>query len=52
VKQLCTADLGFASTKSYDIEIWAPGCGEWLEVSSCSNCGDLATPRGVGLQIS
>jgi len=52
VKQLCTADLGFASTKSYDIEIWAPGCGEWLEVSSCSNCGDLATPRGVGLQAS
>jgi len=45
VKQLCTADLGFASTKSYDIEIWAPGCGEWLEVSSCSNCGDFQARR-------
>ena len=45
VKQLCTADLGFASTKSYDIEVWAPGCGEWLEVSSCSNCGDFQARR-------
>jgi seryl-tRNA synthetase len=45
VKQLCTADLGFASTKSYDIEMWAPGCGEWLEVSSCSNCGDFQARR-------
>ena len=45
VKQLCTADLGFASTKSYDIEIWAPGCGEWLEVSTCSNCGDFQARR-------
>jgi len=45
VKQLCTADLGFASTKSYDIEMWAPGCAEWLEVSSCSNCGDFQARR-------
>ena len=45
VKQLCTADLGFTSTKSYDIEMWAPGCGEWLEVSSCSNCGDFQARR-------
>ncbi len=45
VSQLCTADLGFASAKSYDIEIWAPGCGEWLEVSSCSNCGDFQARR-------
>ena len=45
VKQLCTADLGFASTKSYDIEMWAPGCGEWLEVSSCSNCTDFQARR-------
>jgi seryl-tRNA synthetase len=45
VKELCTADLGFASTKSYDIEAWAPGCGEWLEVSSCSNCGDFQARR-------
>jgi len=45
IKQLCTADLGFASTKSYDVEMWAPGCGEWLEVSSCSNCGDFQARR-------
>jgi seryl-tRNA synthetase len=45
VKQLCTADLGFASSKSYDIEMWAPGCAEWLEVSSCSNCGDFQARR-------
>jgi len=45
VTQLCTASLGFAATKSYDIEMWAPGCGEWLEVSSCSNCGDFQARR-------
>ena len=36
-KALCTGDLGFAATKTYDVELWAPGQGEWLEVSSCSN---------------
>lgn len=36
-KALCTGDLGFAATKTYDIELWGPGQGEWLEVSSCSN---------------
>ena len=36
-KVLCTGDLGFAATKTYDIELWAPGQNEWLEVSSCSN---------------
>ncbi len=45
VVELCTAELGFASTKSYDIEMWAPGCNEWLEVSSCSNCGDFQARR-------
>jgi len=45
VKQLCTAELGFASTLSYDIEVWASGCGEWLEVSSCSNCTDFQARR-------
>jgi seryl-tRNA synthetase len=45
VLQLCTSDLGFASTRSYDIEMWAPGCAEWLEVSSCSNCGDFQARR-------
>jgi len=45
VVQLCTGDLGFASAKSFDIEMWATGCGEWLEVSSCSNCGDFQARR-------
>ena len=45
VVQLCTGDLGFASAKSYDIELWAPGCQEWLEVSSCSNCTDFQARR-------
>jgi len=43
--QICTGDIGFSSTKSYDIEVWAPGCNEWLEVSSCSNCGDFQARR-------
>ena len=45
IVQLCTGDLGFTSTRSYDIEVWAPGCEEWLEVSSCSNCGDFQARR-------
>jgi seryl-tRNA synthetase len=45
VKQLCTGELGFAAQKAYDIEMWAPGCGEWLEVSSCSNCSDFQARR-------
>jgi seryl-tRNA synthetase len=45
VVQLCTGDLGFASAMSYDVEMWAPGCGEWLEVSSCSNCTDFQARR-------
>jgi seryl-tRNA synthetase len=36
-KVLCTGDLGFAAAKTYDVELWAPGQNEWLEVSSCSN---------------
>ena len=38
VVQMVTGDLGFTAAKKYDLEMWAPGCGEWLEVSSCSNC--------------
>ena len=38
VSEMVTGDLGFTATKKYDIEMWAPGSGEWLEVSSCSNC--------------
>jgi seryl-tRNA synthetase len=45
VVQLCTADLSFTSAATYDIETWAPGLGEWLEVSSCSNCTDFQTRR-------
>ncbi len=45
IVQLCTGDIGFTSTRSYDIEVWAPGCEEWLEVSSCSNCGDFQARR-------
>ena len=45
VVQLCTGDLGFPSAKSYDLEVWAPGCQEWLEVSSCSNCTDFQARR-------
>jgi seryl-tRNA synthetase len=45
VKQLCTADLGFGSAITYDIEAWAPGCEEWLEVSSVSNVRDFQARR-------
>jgi seryl-tRNA synthetase len=45
VLQLCTGDLGFASRITYDIEVWAPGCGEWLEASSVSNVGDFQARR-------
>jgi seryl-tRNA synthetase len=45
VKQLCTGDLGFGSTITYDIETWAPGCDEWLEVSSVSNVTDFQARR-------
>jgi len=45
VKQLCTADIGFCARVTYDLEVWAPGCGEWLEVSSVSNCGDFQARR-------
>lgn len=47
VLQLCKADLGFQSVKSFDIEMWAPGCDEWLEVSSCSNCTDFQARRAA-----
>lgn len=45
VVQLCTGDLGFSAVKTYDIELWAPGSKEWLEVSSCSNCADFQARR-------
>ncbi len=45
VIMLCTGDMGFASAKTYDIEVWAPGQGQFLEVSSCSNCEDYQARR-------
>jgi seryl-tRNA synthetase len=45
INQLCTGDLGFAAQITYDIEVWAPGVGEWLEVSSISNVGDFQARR-------
>ncbi len=42
---LSTGDLGFSSAITYDIEVWAPGCGEWLEVSSCSWFTDFQARR-------
>ena len=46
---LCTGDMGFGSAKTYDIEVWAPGQGQYLEVSSCSNCEDFQARR-MGLR--
>ena len=45
INQLCTGDLGFGAHITYDIEVWAPGVGEWLEVSSLSNVGDFQARR-------
>ena len=47
VLELCTGDLGFAASKSYDVEMWASGTSEWLEVSSCSNCTDFQSRRSA-----
>jgi seryl-tRNA synthetase len=45
VMLLCTGDLGFAMVKTYDLNAWAAGCGEWLEVSSISNANDYQARR-------
>ncbi len=45
VKRLCTGDIGFGATMTYDIEVWAPGLKEWLEVSSVSNDSDFQARR-------
>ena len=42
---LAAGDTGFSSAKTYDLEVWAPGVGKWLEVSSCSNFGDFQARR-------
>jgi seryl-tRNA synthetase len=46
VVTLCTADLGFGSAKTYDIEVWLPGQGRYREISSCSNFEDFQARRG------
>ncbi|MFC5051297.1 serine--tRNA ligase [Rubritalea spongiae] len=43
--ELCTGDIGFSATKTYDIEVWSPGQDKFLEVSSCSNFGDYQARR-------
>ena len=45
VVEMCTGDLAFSAMKKYDVEMWAPGIEEWLEVSSCSNFGDFQARR-------
>ena len=45
VVQMCTGDLSFTAAMKYDVEVWAPGCNEWLEVSSCSNFRDFQARR-------
>ena len=45
VMLLSTGDMGFAATKTYDLEVWLPGQGAYREISSCSNCGDFQARR-------
>lgn len=45
VVEICTGDLGFSNCKQYDLEVWAPGMGRYLEVSSCSNFTDFQARR-------
>lgn len=45
IRELCTGDLSFAAARCYDIELWAPGQNDWLEVSSCSNFEDFQARR-------
>lgn len=45
VIELCTGDLGFSMARTYDIEVWAPGQGRYLEVSSCSNAEEYQARR-------
>jgi len=45
VVALCTGDIGFASAKTYDIEVWLPGQKAYREISSCSNCEDFQARR-------
>jgi len=42
---LCTGDMGFSATKTYDLEVWVPSQEKYREISSCSNCGDFQARR-------
>ena len=46
VVELCSGDLGFSATKTYDIEVWMPSQNKYREISSCSNFGDFQARRG------
>jgi len=48
--ELCTGDIGFGAARCYDLEVWAPGMGQFLEVSSCSNFMDFQAKR-MGLRF-
>jgi seryl-tRNA synthetase len=50
VMQLCSGDTGFASSKTYDIEAWVPSTGEFMEISSCSNC-EAFQARRAGIRF-
>jgi seryl-tRNA synthetase len=50
VMLLCTADMGFASAKTYDIEVWLPSAKEFMEISSCSNC-EAFQARRAGIRF-
>jgi seryl-tRNA synthetase len=47
VIELCTGELAFQAMRGFDVETWAPGVGEWVEVSSCSNCGSFQAERAA-----
>ncbi|KGG25790.1 MULTISPECIES: serine--tRNA ligase [unclassified Prochlorococcus] len=47
VIELCTGDLGFSSSRTYDLEVWLPGAGAFREISSCSICGDFQARRSA-----
>jgi len=47
---LCTADMGFASAKTYDLEVWLPSASEFREISSCSNC-EAFQARRAGIRF-
>lgn len=51
IVELCTGDLGFAAAKTYDIEVYMPGMGEWMEVASITNCTDFQAKR-AGIKLN